>query len=336
MRGRSHRRRSAVIAGATFAVLLGGLFPASGGAHNSVLIREVRPMQEAGQFPFPPPSPDPLAFVEIQSLFVNALFFNGYSVRTYGPDGQETGNFELRGNVRNADPQRTVLIGDSGVGNRDYLAPGLSKALHVEGGAACFFEALPPDCVSWGSFPPNATLTDPVKGSARTGTPVPGVQPGESIARTIARGCPTALDKADDTQDSAADFRRSAPTPRPNSTRPTEIACATCRGRKATIVGTQLGDVLRGTDGRDVIVGYGGHDKIIAKKGNDLICAGLGRDRVFGGAGRDRIFGEADHDRIFGGRHRDLLHGGGGPDLCHGGQGRDRAVSCKRRFRIRG
>jgi subtilisin-like proprotein convertase family protein len=96
---------------------------------------------------------------------------------------------------------------------------------------------------------------------------------------------------------------------------------ATCVGRRATIVGTDGRDVLRGTRRADVIVALGGGDAVRSARGNDTVCAGPGRDRVSGGPGRDRIFGEAAADRMTGGPAR---------DFCHGGPGRDRA-RCERR-----
>ena len=48
---------------------------------------------------------------------------------------------------------------------------------------------------------------------------------GQSLTRSIARGCATLLEAGDDTGDSAADFALATPSPRPNSAAPTETAC---------------------------------------------------------------------------------------------------------------
>ena len=56
-----------------------------------------------------------------------------------------------------------------------------------------------------------------------------------------------------------------------------------CFGRRATVVGTEETEVLRGTRGDDVISGLSGRDTIYAGRGSDLICAGTGSDRVLGG-----------------------------------------------------
>jgi uncharacterized delta-60 repeat protein len=62
-----------------------------------------------------------------------------------------------------------------------------------------------------------------------------------------------------------------------------------CMGRKATIVGSRRGEVLKGTGHRDVIAGLAGNDRIKARGGNDLICGGPGKDRIDGGPGRNRV-----------------------------------------------
>ncbi|WP_019874725.1 calcium-binding protein [Sporichthya polymorpha] len=101
-------------------------------------------------------------------------------------------------------------------------------------------------------------------------------------------------------------------------------ATGTCRGEKATIVGTPGDDVLTGTAGRDVIVGLGGNDVIRGRGGNDLICAGDGNDKVRGGGGDDRIYGGAGDDRLYGGAGSDRVFGQQGNDTVRGGNGADR------------
>jgi len=128
---------------------------------------------------------------------------------------------------------------------------------------------------------------------------------------------------------------------------PTSADEVTCRGKVATIVGTQGDDVLVGTNGRDIIAGLGGDDVIKGLGGHDLICAGRGEDRVKGNQGRDRLYGNAGPDKLFGGKGPDTLEGGvsddwlkgqkgndrldGGPgtDTCHQNQGRGPEVSCE-------
>ena len=121
-----------------------------------------------------------------------------------------------------------------------------------------------------------------------------------------------------------------------------------CRGVRATVIGTRGADRLVGTPGRDVIVGFGGDDVIVGLAGRDLICAGAGNDRVNAGPGVDRVFGGAGNDLLrgrggpdllvgnrgrdvlIGNRGNDRLRGGSGFDRCYGGPGFDRMRSCER------
>ena len=121
-----------------------------------------------------------------------------------------------------------------------------------------------------------------------------------------------------------------------------------CGGKKATIVGTNKPNKLKGTRRADVIVALRGNDKIDGKGGNDTICAGdgndtvkgsngndrlygqKGTDKLDGGSGNDRLAGDAGKDKLVGGPGKDRLTGGSGRDSCSGGAGKDRAA-CERR-----
>jgi Ca2+-binding RTX toxin-like protein len=70
----------------------------------------------------------------------------------------------------------------------------------------------------------------------------------------------------------------------------------TCGGRRATIVGSDSGESLRGTAGPDVIVANGGKDTIKSLKGKDRICGGAGKDKLIGGKGKDRCVGGPGKD----------------------------------------
>ena len=113
------------------------------------------------------------------------------------------------------------------------------------------------------------------------------------------------------------------------------LGSPTCRGRAATIVGTEGNDVLVGTSGRDVIVGLGGRDVIQAEGGNDLVCGGetpfevdeegeFIAERISGGAGNDVLVGGGGYDEVYGEDGDDVLLGGQLFDTVDGGPGRDR------------
>jgi uncharacterized delta-60 repeat protein len=96
-----------------------------------------------------------------------------------------------------------------------------------------------------------------------------------------------------------------------------------CAGKKATIVGTNRADKLKGTRRNDVIVALGGNDKIDGARGNDVICAGDGNDTTKGGAGNDHLYGQNGKDTEAGGPGNDQLDGGSGKDALAGGSGDD-------------
>jgi Ca2+-binding RTX toxin-like protein len=98
-------------------------------------------------------------------------------------------------------------------------------------------------------------------------------------------------------------------------------AAPMCKGRPATIVGTDASETLRGTPGRDVILALGGDDRVEGRDGVDLICGGSGRDLIQGGRGDDKLFAGADgrSDKVNGDGVRlmvgDVVQGGKGDDL---------------------
>jgi Ca2+-binding RTX toxin-like protein len=222
--------------------------------------------------------------------------------------------YQIPGNVPSGANQATILVGnDVTVTGADFNAAGNLNVVNANG-AACFIDTLAPlvavDCVDWGSSV--GTLPSPV------GTPLalPGnaIPDNGSISRSIARGCATSLDKADDTNDSTADFALAAPSPRGNSVAPTEVVCAPCRNKTPTVFGTAGNDKLTGTKGADIIAGYAGKDKIKGLGGKDTVCGGLGKDTISGGGGKDKLFGDAGKDKITGGGGNDKIVGGAGKD----------------------
>ena len=99
-----------------------------------------------------------------------------------------------------------------------------------------------------------------------------------------------------------------------------------CGGLRATIVGNNNRNVLRGTPRRDVIAARGGNDVIRGLGGDDFLCGGTGSDRVIGGKGRDIVEGQAGPDTLLGRAGSDRLRGAKGRDRLFGGKGRDRLI----------
>src|SRR5262245_36084763 len=221
--GRS-TRFVAVLATTSFALLLSA--GSASATFHLIKVREVFPGSSA--------HPDS-GYVELQSYsaFQNQIQFG--QLRVYNPNGSIASTFPS--SLPSGDPvsnnanQATVVIADSGFGsafpgvtpNRTDTALDLSPA----GGAVCWpiTDPTAEDCVSWGTFTGNASLPSSA-GSPFQGTgPSGSIGDGKAIIRSISANCPTALDAADDTNNSAAGFSETTPNPRPNSSPITEVTC---------------------------------------------------------------------------------------------------------------
>ena len=162
-------------------------------------------------------------FIVLQMYEPGQNLTNGQQLTIYNSDWGSWSPPTAFSNVASGDNQRTILAAtpdavtafgvsyDVFLNNVDFIT--------AAGGAACWSAF---DCVSWGNFSNPGALPSP------PGTPaaVGGIPVNTSLTRTISRDCPTLLEAADDTNDSAADFGLVAsPTPRNNATVPTETAC---------------------------------------------------------------------------------------------------------------
>jgi hypothetical protein len=203
-----HRAVLCTIGGAVLALVWAA--PASG-AHHLVKISEV----SAGTAANPGGE-----FVELQLPAAGENSVAGQaSVSLYDAAGTETNAVTFAANPPNGQSQRTMLVATAAAGVAPDLTLPAGDALNPAGGSACFLSSTfgNLDCVAWGT----STATTP----SPSGTPAPAIPDGSSLTRSIARGCATLLEVADDTNDSAADFAATAPTPRNNSTAPTETTC---------------------------------------------------------------------------------------------------------------
>ncbi len=207
---RAFGRLGAWLTGALAAILV---IPATSLASFHLMdVREVFPGSAAD------PGQD---YVELQMYASGQKFVAGHTLTVYGPTGLVAAAATFTGDVPNGRSQDTILIGAKsqvlGVAP-DLVAAGLT-AIDPAGGAVCWAtdQLTPVDCVSWGSF--SGTTKSP------SGTPAPAIADGSALRRTIEPGCPTLLEAADDTDDSATDFLAATPDPRNNSTPPSEKPC---------------------------------------------------------------------------------------------------------------
>lgn len=169
---------------------------------------------------------NPADYVELQMFDSGENFVMGHLIQTYDSNGNVETTFPFPRSVVNGGNQRTILVGrDENVDwpvEPDFTTPDL---VIPADGAVCYLSTLtvPLDCVSFGGFSQPASPLP-------TGTPAPAIPAGtgmSTLQRSIAPGCATQLEAGDDTNDSAADFALAPPTPRNNSTPPTEKGCDT-------------------------------------------------------------------------------------------------------------
>ena len=195
--------------------LLASAAPASASYHLN-MIREVH--QGAG---------DTGDYVELQAYAAGQNFVSGKHVVLYDGGGNAFGNVTIPINVSNGSDQATILIAhDVSVAGADVIDADL-KVVNTNG-SACFTDTLITtgiDCVGWGNAMQNQQ-SSPFGTPLTAGLPAGDTIPDNgSIVRSIAPGCPTLLELADDSNNSAADFALGTPNPRNNATAPTETAC---------------------------------------------------------------------------------------------------------------
>jgi hypothetical protein len=174
------------------------------------------------------------AFIELQMFEAGQNLVSGHKVDYYTAGGALLGSYTIPANVANGESQRKILIGDTAVvgATPDFVVDQLGDALKggtTTGGAVCFPDAQPPDCVSWGNFTPGAGFPNVQSANA------PVIADGQSLTRSTAPGCPNFLEAGDDTDSSAADFALTTPTPENNSS-PLPTACGGGGGAPTTTI----------------------------------------------------------------------------------------------------
>jgi hypothetical protein len=190
-------------------------------------VREVHPGTAA--------APDS-GYVELQMWASGQSLVSLGQLRVYNANGTTASTFQPATNVANSENNRTILIADSTFGTAfpgvtpDFTDSNLN--LSPAAGAVCWpVNASPIDCVSWGAFTGNASLPSPGAGTPLQGTGTSGaIADGKAIIRSITPGCPTLLEDADDTNNSASDFSEVNPSPRPNASAVLEMSCASGGG----------------------------------------------------------------------------------------------------------
>ncbi len=206
------RRRLAASVAALALSALALWAPSASATFHLMAIREIYPGSLAN------PNSE---YVELQMYAAGQNFVGGHLVDTYDASGTPIEANRIEGDAANGANQSTILIAtpeaEAQFGFRadGRLAP--SGQLDPAGGAVCWPEGSPPDCVAWGGFA--GVLPSP------TGSPAGAIPDGMALRRTISPGCATLLEPLDDHDNSAADFAPVFPGPRPNSAAPSEHPC---------------------------------------------------------------------------------------------------------------
>jgi len=213
--GAKRRALLTLLLACPFALLLA---PAAQATFHEISIREVYPG-----------GADNASYVELQMWAPGQELVLGHHLVAYNANGTVNENFAFAAGVATGTNQATILVADASYAT---VFPGKPAAdatdanldLSPAGGAACWIEGSPPDCVAWGDFtgPLPAHVPELKVGSPASPS---GVTSGTALRRTIAPGCPTLLELADDSDDSAADFSEQAPNPRANATPIAETVC---------------------------------------------------------------------------------------------------------------
>jgi hypothetical protein len=209
-----------------FSIAVIGLATGAAGASATFHFNKIREF-----YPGSTGTPD-TAYLELQAYAGGQNLVSGKKIETFDSTGNLEGTtvFTFPSDAAHGQDQDTILVGDTAAaGTPDFANPSFSTNFPTlsTGGAICFvdpgvFGGI--DCVSWGNF--TGSLPSPA------GTPLAptGIPNGMAVTRSIAPGCPTLLESADDSDNSAADFSLSSPNPRNNAVTPTETRCAPSDG----------------------------------------------------------------------------------------------------------
>jgi uncharacterized repeat protein (TIGR01451 family) len=204
-----------------------------------------------------------------------------------------------------------------------------------------------PGSVDLVSATPSAGTCDPRGG--RVVCTLPSLAPNEVGTLTVV----VTVQKKKGSITNSASVQSAVADPQPGNNLDTEVTQVveptggpTCKGRQATIIGTEVDETINGTNKKDVVVALGGHDVVFGFDGKDTVCGGTGDDTIRGQAdadlirggsgndvlrgavGSDDVGGGAGRDRLGGGLFSDILKGGPGRDSCNGGPGADIERSC--------
>ena len=216
--GARRRARFALPLFACFALLLAA--PPANATFHEISIREVYPGGSNNA-----------SYVELQMWAASQRFVGEHHLVAYDSGGNVIDDFKFAADVANGVNQATILVADTNYFPTFDEKPVPDESdeklnLSPTGGAVCWIEGTPPDCVAWGNFTGPLPTHVPALKVGNPASPS-GVTAGKALRRSIAKGCSTLLDPppTDDSDDSATDFSEQEPNPRNNATAPVEHVC---------------------------------------------------------------------------------------------------------------
>jgi hypothetical protein len=167
-------------------------------------------------------------YVQFQAYAAGQHFLAGHTVTFRNAAGATIGTEPFEAGVADGRNQMAFVMATPAAEVRFGIVADegiVSNLLDPAEGAVCW-EAL--DCVSWGGF------AGSLPSFAGTPAAQAGIPAGMALRRTIAPGCSTLLESADDRGNSALDFSAVFPSPRPNSVVPLETPCGAASGPART------------------------------------------------------------------------------------------------------
>ncbi|MBK7077457.1 MAG: DUF4215 domain-containing protein [Myxococcales bacterium] len=171
-------------------------------------------------------------YVVLQMYFGGQNFVGGTSIAVYDAANAELGRFTFPGTLPGNATQAKVLIATSQAQAFFGVTADLAmvNVLPAAGGKVCFEAGVGSaiDCVAWGDHP-GGTASAAGTSVGSPASPALGLRPGRALVRRLdIAGGASALDAADDTGDSAADWAIGLPAPRNNAGAAGTIPPATC------------------------------------------------------------------------------------------------------------
>ena len=172
-------------------------------------------------------------YIELQMYAPGQNLVTGRYIRTYDNSGLPFDTYTFPTNLPPAKNQSTILIADGPTvdGKPVDFDASTAGGLNVltGAGAVCYLQSLAAgdglDCVVYGlNFGAGGIQGNPSPFGSHALNTADGLMAGQTLQRSIKRGCKSLFELSDDTND-GSDFALGAPSPRNSSAAPSGKAC---------------------------------------------------------------------------------------------------------------